>query len=472
MAEFDLAQTLCAGESITVNGTVYDEGNPAGEEVIAGGSWTGCDSTVFVDLTFEQPAAMDIFQTLCTGGSITVNGTVYDENNPTGVEILPNAAQNGCDSLILVDLSFNDEVFADLDTVLCPGGQIFINGTLYFEGNPTGSETYPGGSFLGCDSTVNVNLSFYPAATLAIDTTLDLGGSITVNGTVYDHSNPTGVEVLPGGSWTGCDSTITVNLTFTGSFSLVISSSMPTCPGDTDGSISLIGGQLPYLVTLNGGADSEVFLFPEVFPDLGPGFYTLTVRDAAGNIVTENLLIDNPPTPLLDLGADRSIDLGQSVTLSPTTDFDPASYVWSPPDFLDCTDCPSATSTPASDISYTLTATTPEGCTVSDEVALFVSMERLVYAPNAFSPNNDAINDEFTLFAGAQVAKINRLLIFDRWGALMYEQYNFEPNNLSIGWDGTHKGQPMNPGVFVWFAEVEFLDGQVELFEGGVTLVR
>ena len=128
--------------------------------------------------------------------------------------------------------------------------------------------------------------------------------------------------------------------------------------------------------------------------------------------------------------------------------------------------------TPGEDITYFLTVTDENGCTFTDNVRVFVEKARNVYGPTAFSPNNDAKNDEFTLFTGQQVARINSLQIFDRWGALMFEQFNFEPNNLSIGWDGRHKGQMMNPGVYVWFAEVEFLDGQVGLYEGEVTLIR
>lgn len=82
------------------------------------------------------------------------------------------------------------------------------------------------------------------------------------------------------------------------------------------------------------------------------------------------------------------------------------------------------------------------------------------------------MNDEFTLFSGDQVSKINSLLVFDRWGATMYEQYGFDPNDLSIGWDGTHNGEMMNPGVYAWFAEVEFKDGEVVLYEGEVILIR
>ena len=45
-------------------------------------------------------------------------------------------------------------------------------------------------------------------------------------------------------------------------------------------------------------------------------------------------------------------------------------------------------------------------------------------------------------------------------------------NDEQSGWDGTFKGKPMNPAVFAWFAEVEFIDDAVLLFEGDVTLLR
>ena len=49
---------------------------------------------------------------------------------------------------------------------------------------------------------------------------------------------------------------------------------------------------------------------------------------------------------------------------------------------------------------------------------------------------------------------------------------DFMPNSPTIGWDGSYKGNPMNPGVFVWVAEIEFIDGQREIFKGDVTVVR
>ena len=51
-------------------------------------------------------------------------------------------------------------------------------------------------------------------------------------------------------------------------------------------------------------------------------------------------------------------------------------------------------------------------------------------------------------------------------------EYNFLPNDPAYGWDGNYRGKPLNPGVFAWFAEVEYIDGFVEIIKGDVTLVR
>jgi hypothetical protein len=54
----------------------------------------------------------------------------------------------------------------------------------------------------------------------------------------------------------------------------------------------------------------------------------------------------------------------------------------------------------------------------------------------------------------------------------MYTITDFQPNDPTLGWNGTFRGDDMNPGVFVWYMEVEFIDGVVELYKGDVTLLR
>ena len=63
--------------------------------------------------------------------------------------------------------------------------------------------------------------------------------------------------------------------------------------------------------------------------------------------------------------------------------------------------------------------------------------------------------------------------IYDRWGNLIYSATNFLPgDNSPEYWDGKFNGKIMNPGVFVYLIEVEFLDGKRLLYRGDVTLVK
>ncbi len=471
----NLSQTLCPGTSITVNGTVYNQAHPMGTELLPNASSHGCDSTVNVSLTFYPAAIYNLTQTLCVGGSLTINGTIYDQNNPTGTEIIPNASVHGCDSTINVNLTFNNVITFDLTQTLCPGDSIIVNGTTYNEANPSGSETFIGGSYLGCDSVVNVNLTFYQPSIFNLDSTLQQGQTITVNGTVYSETNPTGVEVIVGGNYNGCDSTIIINLNF-GSTIILNVTVKPPCSDGRQGTIDVdppIGGVPPYIFKLDDYISPPSDSLSFSFNDLSPGFHLLTVVDSKGTKVMQIVFIPDPVNLTLDLGSDQTIPFGQSAMLSGQTNFQVTTWLWSPPDFLDCTDCaqPNVVE-PTHDITYTLVTNDSVGCTATDYIKIFVSSEQEIYVPTTFSPNGDGINDVLTIFGGAQVSGISFFRIFDRWGNQVFEINNILPNDESKGWDGSFKGDKMQPGVYVWLAEVVFPNGNKQVFSGDLTLLR
>ena len=97
-----------------------------------------------------------------------------------------------------------------------------------------------------------------------------------------------------------------------------------------------------------------------------------------------------------------------------------------------------------------------------------------VYIPNSFSPNDDGINDVFSIFfeESSGVERIAFLQIYNRWGALIFEQNNFIPNNGATQWEGDFKGKPLNTGVYVYQVLLNFEDGNTLLLSGDVTLVR
>jgi len=107
-----------------------------------------------------------------------------------------------------------------------------------------------------------------------------------------------------------------------------------------------------------------------------------------------------------------------------------------------------------------------------DTITLKVKRDRNVYIPNAISPNSDGINDAFTVFTDESVKQITSLKIYDRWGDTVASIGPIMPNEPALGWDGNFNGKPMNPGVFVYYIEVLFVDGVSREYSGDLTLLR
>lgn len=212
-AQGSLAVTICEGENFVFNGTTYDANNTSGTETLVGQSVNGCDSIVAVNIDFF-PAAIGEFSTeICPGSNIVFNGTTYDENNTSGTEILAGQSANGCDSIVNVSITFSDPVISQIEETFCSGAVLTVNGTDYDENNPSGTEVLPGAAANGCDSTIQINLQFITTVEVDRSETLCPGESVLINGVVYDENNPSGTELIPGGGGV-CDSLITINLSF------------------------------------------------------------------------------------------------------------------------------------------------------------------------------------------------------------------------------------------------------------------
>lgn len=207
-------ELLCIGDTRVINGVTYDANNPTGAEYFSNQNYFGCDSTVFVNLVFMPPAENFINNTLCNGTTMLINGVTYDETNATGTEMLPAMGYNGCDSTIYVNLTFTDMVVNDMSETLCTGSSILVNGVTYNESNPIGTETFPMGSYIGCDSIVEVNLSFYSSPIKYLNPILCEGDFIEVNGVTYDQNNLFGIETLTGQAFLACDSIVDIAITY------------------------------------------------------------------------------------------------------------------------------------------------------------------------------------------------------------------------------------------------------------------
>ncbi len=91
------------------------------------------------------------------------------------------------------------------------------------------------------------------------------------------------------------------------------------------------------------------------------------------------------------------------------------------------------------------------------------------YFPNAFSPNDDGVNDEFRPFLPGSVEIIDvELQIFDRWGNRIYAT-----DNLDEGWNGRYQGELAERGIYIWYLQISYIDdfGQGTAQESGEVLL-
>lgn len=244
------------------------------------------------------------------------------------------------------------------------------------------------------------------------------------------------------------------------------------CFGESNGSITVagIGGTPPFEYSTDGFN----FQTDPTLTGLPAGDYEVTVLDALGCTATLMATVLEPIELIVDAGADRLIELGFDTIVNAISNYNSVSYEWSPIDSLHCInpDCSRILVNPTSTTTYQVLVTNENGCTAVDDVTIFLIKNRPYYVPNVFSPNYDGRNDGFTVFGGPGLEEIEKLQIFSRWGSLVYETSNILPNDPKLGWDGHFLDQPVNPGVFVYVAQLRFVDQEVIQAEGDVTVLR
>lgn len=239
------------------------------------------------------------------------------------------------------------------------------------------------------------------------------------------------------------------------------------------------GGAI-YVENVSGGTgaysysiDGAGFGSAPLFTGLQPGSLTVSIRDAEGCTYTFPAVVNAPPVLTVTLGDDLLLPLGDSLALRAETNSPGPIFTWSASEGDDPLPGQIAVVKPVYTTAYTVTVfDTISFCSVSDVILVTVDKTRRVFVPNAFSPNDDGINDRFYVFSGADVRTIRQFRIFDRRGSLLFQTNDEQPNDPNSGWDGAFKGQLMQTGVYVWFAEIEFQDGLREIFKGDVTLMR
>lgn len=355
--------------------------------------------------------------------------------------------------------------FTNQRGVLCKGESIDINGVTFDESHPADTLTYQ--TQAGCDSLVSYQFTLVDSSVYNyVYSTCNPNYVYTVNGQQFDKNKTSGRVKLNIPNAAGCDSIVTVAITFivpTAQFS----STPAPCPEAT-GTLNISNASLtPAQLFLNNVFAGDYVSWPQQIT-LAPGNYSVEIRDAAGCSVADNISIGTDPSPNFSVTA---VDGGSGQTIlevKPAFDF--VSVSWQPEEQVLSPD-------------QALTAITGIGLFIAQleySPGCFTSVSYLVekqiikdiYWPNVIDTKLPGNNIFYPSKSDDYNVELTSMEVYDRWGNRLFLRENLLWGQADQGWDGTFNGKELNPGVYVFVLNLKELDGTTRSIVGNLTIVK
>ncbi len=417
---------------------------------------------------------------------------------------------NGPDDVIFTDTVFVKKLspsitnLAKTDPTCTPDGTISVTGA---GGTPplsysiNGGTTYQasnvftglsGGTYtviirdgLGCISAIQT-ITLAPVNSLTqtvtkTDANCTTSGSITINasgggtppyqysingGSTYQSSNVfTGLAagtytVITRNPVTQCTATQQVTITFTNNLTMNNIAGGTICRGASF-TPQVSSNAASYSWSPSAGVSNTTIANPVLSPQ---NTTTYTVTGTLGSCtIQRTVTVTVFEGATANAGPDAIILTGDVYQmLSSGT---AGSYLWTPSTGLSSATVLSPTAAPQTTTTYTLTVTSPQGCTATDQMTLTV-VPYCVKPMNAFTPNGDGINDRWLITDGNCLIGV-RAQVFNRYGSRVFESPNYDNT-----WDGTYKGKPLPDGTYYYVLEFVLLNGKRQVLKGDVTILR
>jgi len=228
---------------------------------------------------------------------------------------------------------------------------------------------------------------------------------------------------------------------------------------------STTGGTPPYNYSWSNG-----FTQPNL-SGLCAGKYNITVTDSNGCTDTISSEIEiHDIYENVQLWADKDTIWRGESTVIHASEINGVTYSWTPTIWTSTPNEPSTTVTPpVGTWTFTVVIDDGNGCIYTDSITVTVldvyCEEPYIFIPNAFTPDGDGKND--ILYVRGIYIEEMELLIFDRWGNVV-----FETMNQQHGWDGTYKGKKAEPGVYVYQLKIICFGNTQFQKKGNITLIR
>lgn len=235
-----------------------------------------------------------------------------------------------------------------------------------------------------------------------------------------------------------------------------------SCANACDGALTAVpsGGTPPYTYLWSRGAATTATI-----TEVCAGNYSVTITDAGGKTSAANYAILSPAAIKADFDITFPTDeetKDGSIRIIPSGGAGNYSYVWTTPEGSASTDALVNIGTGL----YSVTVSDINGCTSLFSKTLTPGGKECFESIGAITPNGDGKNDKLLITCLGNIQ--SKLLVFNRWGQLVYEASNYANN-----WEGTDpSGNPLPDGGYYWVLEVKETTGAIQIYKGSVSIIR
>lgn len=458
----------------------------------------GCDSLITTNITMIPSFAAAENVTVCENTNYVFPDGSSQVITTALVHVSNLVSVTGCDSLVTTTILMNPVWTLTENVVVCEGEDyVFPDGTTHFGLMADESYTSTFSSVNGCDSIwiTQVTVQPNPTVNAGSDLTVCEGDLITLaasgavnyswtggisNGVAFAPASFSTVFTVTGTDAFGCQGTDDVQVS-------VSPALVPSFTAD------VTAGCAPLMVTFenltSGGANCSWSLGDgtvtsgcgqqlNTYTQSGLYDVSLTVTDIAGCIYTTTAsnYIEVYQIPSAAFVASRYVLDEENHQVDFINNSSGASwYEWNFGDgtgFNTSTDPTHefAIDQPNSQYTVTLVAGNGANCTDTALTNIIVQDVLIFYVPNAFTPDGDAFNEVFKpVFTSGYDPYDFHLMIFNRWGELVFESYNSQ-----VGWNGDYSDQGLvQDDVYVWKIDFkETMSDKRHEFFGHVTVLK
>lgn len=390
-------------------------------------NFNGCKDSVTVDLYLKNFYTSTDYHTICQGESLLWRNNYYTTSTFFSDTIF---GINSCDSFFNLNLIVNPKTFSSLNTAICqgttyqtPSGKILSSGGLYYDTIPNSK---------GCDSIITIQLYIKNNSGSSVNSTICQNQNyILPNGNAVNQS---GIYIDTLTNYNGCDSIVKTYLTVLKMnrdtvHASICDNSMYQLP---NGSTTNVAGIYTDSFINYVGCDSIIITHLSVlqYPSISfPNFVPICI----GNTITLNAFVPN------------------------------ATYQWND---LSTSSNHAFTNTG----NYWVIISNPPCKADTANVSLnFIDCNCRMIAPNAFTPNDDGIDDLFKPMSTCDLNIINyHFKIYNRLGQLV-----FSTNDINASWNGTYKSLPQEVSTYSYIVEwTNPTTNQIEITKGNLNLIR